>query len=162
MYRFSAFWLRSKCSICSYQLNIWYEGHRPSSILNSFLQGDGVSELAPAPSRVSPVLQYRRDWHTTPLIRSNFPSSHLVFQFIPIIHNLVGRETTVIPKYCTINVLELLHHINISTTEYCFVGWHPNGTLRCPFRPFRFCFVFKGTWSHCSEILFTTIHRHQL
>ena len=26
-YRFSAFWLRSKCSICSYQLNIWYEDH---------------------------------------------------------------------------------------------------------------------------------------
>ena len=23
-YRFSAFWLRSKCSICSYQLNIWW------------------------------------------------------------------------------------------------------------------------------------------
>jgi len=23
-HRFSAFWLRSKCSICSYQLNIWY------------------------------------------------------------------------------------------------------------------------------------------
>ena len=23
LYRFSAFWLRSKCSICSYQLNIW-------------------------------------------------------------------------------------------------------------------------------------------
>ena len=36
-YRFSAFWLRSKCSICSYQLNIWYEGHVPSSILNWFL-----------------------------------------------------------------------------------------------------------------------------
>ena len=26
-YRFSAFWLRSKCSICSYQLNIWYKDH---------------------------------------------------------------------------------------------------------------------------------------
>ena len=26
-YRFSAFWLRSKCSICSYQLNIWYAPH---------------------------------------------------------------------------------------------------------------------------------------
>ena len=36
-HRFSAFWLRSKCSICSYQLNIWYEGHVPSSILNWFL-----------------------------------------------------------------------------------------------------------------------------
>ena len=36
-YRFSAFWLRSKCSICSYQLNIWYVGHVPSSILNWFL-----------------------------------------------------------------------------------------------------------------------------
>ena len=42
-YRFSAFWLRSKCSICSYQLNIWYEGHRSSSILNWFLDGDRVS-----------------------------------------------------------------------------------------------------------------------
>ena len=36
-YRFSAFWLRSKCSICSYQLNIWYENHVFSSILNWFL-----------------------------------------------------------------------------------------------------------------------------
>ena len=42
-HRFSAFWLRSKCSICSYQLNIWYEDHVSSSILNSFLQGDGMS-----------------------------------------------------------------------------------------------------------------------
>ena len=42
-HRFSAFWLRSKCSICSYQLNIWYEDHVSSSILNLFLQGDGMS-----------------------------------------------------------------------------------------------------------------------
>ena len=26
-YRFSAFWLRSKCSICSYQLNLWYKSY---------------------------------------------------------------------------------------------------------------------------------------
>ena len=44
-HRFSAFWLRSKCSICSYQLNIWYEGHVPSRILNLFLQGDGTWSL---------------------------------------------------------------------------------------------------------------------
>ena len=37
-YRFSAFWLRSKCSICSYQLNIWYVPHVGTSILNWFLQ----------------------------------------------------------------------------------------------------------------------------
>ena len=43
VHRFSAFWLRSKCSICSYQLNIWYEDHVSSSILNLFLQGDGTS-----------------------------------------------------------------------------------------------------------------------
>ena len=36
-YRFSAFWLRSKCSICSYQLNIWYGLHSRSRILNWFL-----------------------------------------------------------------------------------------------------------------------------
>ena len=40
-YRFSAFWLRSKCSICSYQLNIWYVGHWSTSILNWFLKLDG-------------------------------------------------------------------------------------------------------------------------
>ncbi len=37
-YRFSAFWLRSKCSICSYQLNIWYAPHWGASILNWFLE----------------------------------------------------------------------------------------------------------------------------
>lgn len=36
-HRFSAFWLRSKCSICSYQLNIWYDPHWGSTILNWFL-----------------------------------------------------------------------------------------------------------------------------
>ena len=39
-HRFSAFWLRSKCSICSYQLNIWYEDHVSSSILIWFLPGE--------------------------------------------------------------------------------------------------------------------------
>ncbi len=43
-HRFSAFWLRSMCSICSYQLNIWYEDHVFSSISNRFLTGDGLSE----------------------------------------------------------------------------------------------------------------------
>ena len=36
-HRFSAFWLRSKCSICSYQLNIWYDPQWGSLILNWFL-----------------------------------------------------------------------------------------------------------------------------
>ena len=61
LHRFSVFWLRSKCSICSYQLNIWYGGHVPPSILNWFLQGDEVQELAPASSRVGLALQYRQD-----------------------------------------------------------------------------------------------------
>jgi len=41
-HRFSAFWLRSKCSICSYQLNIWYVLHRRTRILNWFLENDGM------------------------------------------------------------------------------------------------------------------------
>ena len=35
-HRFSAFWLRSKCSICSYQLNIWYGGYPPPLMLTRF------------------------------------------------------------------------------------------------------------------------------
>ena len=58
-YRFSAFWLRSKCSICSYQLNIWYGDHVSPSILNWFLTGEWVQELAPTRSRVGLALQYR-------------------------------------------------------------------------------------------------------
>ena len=65
-HRFSAFWLRSKCSICSYQLNIWYGRHVLPSILNWFLQGDIVQELAPALSWVGLVLQYHQDWPTEP------------------------------------------------------------------------------------------------
>ena len=42
-YRFSAFWLRSKCSICSYQLNIWYALYSRASILNWFLNTDEKS-----------------------------------------------------------------------------------------------------------------------
>ena len=42
-YRFSAFWLRSKCSICSYQLNIWYAPYPGASILNWFLNLGEVS-----------------------------------------------------------------------------------------------------------------------
>ena len=76
-HRFSAFWLRSKCSICSYQLNIWYGGHVPPSILNWFLQGDEVQELAPASSRVGLALQYRQDRPTSPLTPENHDSSSL-------------------------------------------------------------------------------------
>ena len=37
LYRFSAFWLRSKCSICSYQFNIWYVASKATTILIWFL-----------------------------------------------------------------------------------------------------------------------------
>ena len=84
-HRFSAFWLRSKCSICSYQLNIWYGGHVPPSILNWFLQGDEVQELAPALSRVGLALQYRQDRPTSPL--NNQRSSHCPFKFWPMRQN---------------------------------------------------------------------------
>ena len=39
----------------------------PPSILNLFLTGDDVEELAPALSRVGLVLQYRQDRPTSPL-----------------------------------------------------------------------------------------------
>ena len=68
-YRFSAFWLRSKCSICSYQLNIWYEVHRTSSILNWFLAGDEVSVACYGFVACRPCIAVPQGfWHTSPLI----------------------------------------------------------------------------------------------
>ena len=49
-YRFSAFWLRSKCSICSYQLNIWYVVHCTTTILNWFLEPGGDAGACSDPS----------------------------------------------------------------------------------------------------------------
>ena len=55
-HRFSAFWLRSKCSICSYQLNIWYVDHWSTSILNLFLNGDGMSGACSGPVKSWPCI----------------------------------------------------------------------------------------------------------
>ena len=67
-YRFSAFWLRSKCSICSYQLNIWYEVHRTSSILNWFLAGDEVSVACYGFVTCRPCIAVPQGfWHTSPI-----------------------------------------------------------------------------------------------
>ena len=74
-------WLRSKCSICSYQLDIWYGDHVSPSILNWFLKGDEVQELAPASSRVGLALQYRQD-RLTP---------HFLMKFY---HNVAAWFTT--------------------------------------------------------------------
>ena len=49
-HRFSAYWLRSKCSICSYQLNIWYVAHWVTTILNWFLK---LGEVAGACSALT-------------------------------------------------------------------------------------------------------------
>ena len=91
LYRFSAFWLRSKCSICSYQLNIWYGNHVFPSILNWFLQGDEVQELAPASSRVGLALQYRQDRPTSPLT----PEDHQL-----IINLNISRSFLLDGEYC--------------------------------------------------------------
>ena len=53
-HRFSAFWLRSKCSICSYQLNIWYGPHCGSRILNWFLNRGGALSACTASSTGRP------------------------------------------------------------------------------------------------------------
>ena len=72
-YRFLAFWLRSKCSICSYQLNIWYEVHRTSSILNLFLTGDEVSVACYGFVTCRPCIAVPQGfWHTSPIILTLF------------------------------------------------------------------------------------------
>ena len=74
-YRFSAFWLRSRCSICSYQLNIWYEVHRTSSILNWFLDGDGVSVACYGSIKCWPCI-------AVPQGSAHFPTNYLSLCFI--------------------------------------------------------------------------------
>ena len=122
-HRFSAFWLRSKCSICSYQLNIWYGGHVPPSILNWFLQGDEVQELAPASSRVGLALQYRQDRPTSPL-RPRDPYHH---------------HSTITPPFNTkrvTNVREFDVALQVDSTQFVHDAgslsnfrWHVNALL---------------------------------
>ena len=82
LYRFSAFWLRSKCSICSYQLNIWYVAHWATTILNWFLElgeesgacsafATGRPGIAVPPGPAHSSL-YNRSW--PPELRSTAPA----------------------------------------------------------------------------------------
>ena len=59
-YRFSAFRLRSKCSICSYQLNLWYVSYWIHWDC-WFLDSGRLVELAPLRPRVGPVSHCLRD-----------------------------------------------------------------------------------------------------
>ena len=113
LHRFSAFWLRSKCSICSYQLNIWYKGHVPFSILNLFLQGMECQELAPVLSRVDLALQYRKDW-PTPITTQNFWNSLAMltlggvgYGFSTLNQDIHGNISTYIERQ---TVLQRLHN----------------------------------------------------
>ena len=66
-HRFSAFWLRSKCSICSYQLNIWYGVKCPFDINLIFDRGWSCRSLlrlrrglarSCSTARISPLPHY--------------------------------------------------------------------------------------------------------
>ena len=113
-HRFSAFWLRSKCSICSYQLNIWYGGHVPPSILNWFLQGDEVQELAPASSRVGLALQYRQDRPTSPL---NTRRSSSCIMFANGRHCLSTKNNTFLHKSSHFRLNSLNNFLNLNLSS---------------------------------------------
>ena len=102
-HRFSAFWLRSKCSICSYQLNIWYEDHVSSSILNGFLQGMERQELAPVPWRVGLALQYRKD-RLTPLTTQSLANQHQM-----VVSTYIRQWARIILAICNDQV-RICHH----------------------------------------------------
>ena len=122
-YRFSAFWLRSKCSICSYQLNIWYEGHVPSSILNWFLPGDGTQELAPVLSRVGLVLQYRKARLTSPIITSKLWNYRHQAQSLPQFDALVILQTNQ-PCFMALGWFMLKIRIKSQVLPYSFANGH--------------------------------------
>ena len=84
-HRFSAFWLRSKCSICSYQLNIWYEDHVSSSILNLFLQGDGMSGACSGSITSWPSI-------AVPLGSAHFPTKNLMTCFQRLLTETLERR----------------------------------------------------------------------
>ena len=66
-HRFSAFWLRSKCSICSYQLNIWYGHHVwPQDVKLIFVRGWRFRSLL--------RLCHRLAWHCSIARSSPYPS----------------------------------------------------------------------------------------
>ena len=57
------------------------------SILNCFLQGDEVQELAPASSRVGLVLQYRQD-RPTPHFQTIFSADGMCSIFLALLYCL--------------------------------------------------------------------------
>jgi len=100
-YRFSAFWLRSKCSICSYQLNIWYVPHWGTSILNWFLE---LGEKAGACSALA------TGW---PGIAVPPGTAHF-----PPVGNYKQRKTRLIAPLVNVHVLRTLSKLWTSAVPY--------------------------------------------
>ena len=73
--------LTAPWTLANLSVSIWYGGHVPPSILNWFLEGDRVQELAPALSRVDLALQYRQDRPTSPLIPKTTCSVNKAFLY---------------------------------------------------------------------------------
>ena len=131
-HRFSAFWLRSKCSICSYQLNIWYGDHVFPSILNLFLQGMECQELAPVLSRVDLALQYRKDW-PTPITTQDFWNSLAMltlggagYGYSTLNQDIHGNFSTYIEHQ---TVLQRLY----DCTHQCWVCAHDHVAICCKY-----------------------------
>ena len=132
LHRFSAFWLRSKCSICSYQLNIWYGDHVFLSILNLFLQGMECQELAPILSRVDLALQYRKDW-PTPITTRDFWNSLAMltlggagYDYSTLNQDIHGNVSTYIEHQ---TVLQRLY----DCTHQCWVCAHDHVAIYCKY-----------------------------
>ena len=116
-YRFSAFWLRSKCSICSYQLNIWYASYMEARILNWFLDPGGRPGLARTPPRVDPVLQYLRarptPSHAIKIKEESLDSSVSFLGFCLLVNSFL----------CLLLLFHASHHhiVSLSWTRACWM-----------------------------------------
>ena len=56
-----------KCSICSYQLNIWYVFHRKTHILNWFLDSPQEIRVYAGPGKDSPIIAVIMGWVYNPI-----------------------------------------------------------------------------------------------
>ena len=148
-HRFSAFWLRSKCSICSYQLNIWYGLHSRSRILNWFLT-DWVHGWACSPEpagchglALHPcVASFLKN-----IAESSPPSPILLIWFLLPLQSQVSRivwneqrprnETDFLAslKYCGFNGCKIWERVK------CEKLWKTNATYCLCIKYFKTCIV---------------------
>ena len=96
-----------KCSICSYQLNLWYGGHCPPSRLNLFLHRVGDHTMWPRYCTHPPSVAGSFGYHPNQVSEDKYKSQH----FFCLRHCLAHKFAILACRYRMVKAMKTVSYL---------------------------------------------------